>query len=52
MKIIDIVDIHGNIKPIDSIGDVLASADLVIIAGDLTNFGGVDEARIVLEAVG
>lgn len=52
MKIIDIVDIHGNIKPIDSIGDVLASADLVIIAGDLTNFGGVEDARKVLEAVG
>jgi uncharacterized protein len=51
MKIIDIVDIHGNIKPIDSIGDVLASADLVIIAGDLTNFGGVEDARKVLEAV-
>jgi uncharacterized protein len=52
MKIIDIVDIHGNIKPIDSIGDVLASADLVIIAGDLTNFGSVEDARKVLEAVG
>ena len=52
MKIIDIVDLHGNIKPIDAIGDVLASADLVIIAGDLTNFGGGEEARKVLEAVG
>ncbi|HVY55180.1 MAG TPA: metallophosphoesterase family protein [Thermodesulfobacteriota bacterium] len=52
MKIINIVDIHGNIKPIDSIGDALASADLVIIAGDLTNFGGEKEAREVLDAVG
>lgn len=52
MKIINIVDIHGNIKPIDSIGDALASADLVIIAGDLTNFGGAEDAREVLEAVG
>lgn len=51
MKIICIVDIHGNIKPIDSIGDALSSADLVIIAGDLTHFGGPDEAREVLEAV-
>lgn len=52
MKIINIVDLHGNIKPIDSIGDALASADLVIIAGDLTNFGGAEDAREVLEAVG
>ena len=52
MKIVNIVDIHGNIKPIDSIGDVLSSADLVIIAGDLTNFGGGNEAREVLEEVG
>jgi len=52
MKIIVIVDIHGNIKPIDSIGDVLSSADLVIIAGDLTHFGGGNEAREVLDEVG
>ena len=52
MKIVNIVDIHGNIKPIDSIGDALASADLVIIAGDLTNFGGAEDAREVLDAVG
>lgn len=52
MKIVCIVDIHGNIKPIDSIGDVLSSADLVIIAGDLTHFGGAKEASEVIEAVG
>jgi len=52
MKIINIVDLHGNIRPIDSIGEALASADLVIIAGDLTNFGGAEDAREVMEAVG
>ena len=52
MKIVCIVDMHGNTKPIDSIGDVLSSADLVIIAGDLTHFGGAKDASEVIEAVG
>lgn len=52
MKIVCIVDLHGNTKPIDSIGDVLSSADLVIIAGDLTHFGGAKEAGEVIEEVG
>jgi hypothetical protein len=52
MKIINIADIHGNIKPIDALGGVLSSADLVIISGDLTQFGGEKDAREVLEAVG
>ncbi|MEW6143875.1 MAG: metallophosphoesterase family protein [Thermodesulfobacteriota bacterium] len=52
MKIINIADIHGNIKPVDAIGGALSSADLVIISGDLTQFGGEKDARDVLEAVG
>ncbi len=52
MKIINIADIHGNIKPVDAIGGSLSSADLVIISGDLTHFGGAKEAEDVLEALG
>ncbi len=52
MIIINIVDIHGNIKPIDKIGDVISSADLIIIAGDLTQFGGEKDAEEVIGAVG
>jgi uncharacterized protein len=52
MIILNIVDIHGNIKPVDKIGDALSSADLIILAGDLTQFGGEKDAEEVLEAVG
>jgi Icc-related predicted phosphoesterase len=52
MKIINLVDIHGNIKPVEKIVDALRSADLVIVAGDLTQFGGEKDAEEVIEAVG
>lgn len=51
MIIVNIVDVHGNIKPIDKIGDVISSADLIIIAGDLTQFGGEKDAEDVVGAV-
>ncbi|MFI5322707.1 MAG: metallophosphoesterase [Thermodesulfobacteriota bacterium] len=52
MIILNIVDIHGNTKPVEKIGITLSSADLIIIAGDLTQFGGVKDAEEVIEAVG
>lgn len=51
MKIINIVDIHGNVNPIEKIRDELFSADLVIIAGDLTHFGGGEQAAVLIESV-
>lgn len=51
MIIVNIVDIHGNIKPVGKIGDVISSADLIIIAGDLTQFGGEKDAEEVIGAV-
>jgi Icc-related predicted phosphoesterase len=51
MKIITIVDLHGSYSLVDELGKELSEADLVIIAGDLTNFGGEEEARKGIEAV-
>lgn len=51
MVIVTITDIHGNASPIDKLGKVLSEADLVIIAGDITNFGGEEEARKVVDEV-
>ncbi|OGQ95366.1 MAG: hypothetical protein A2521_06905 [Deltaproteobacteria bacterium RIFOXYD12_FULL_57_12] len=50
MRIVAFGDIHmeyGNIKKIPA----LAEADLVVITGDLTNFGGRADARQVLAAI-
>lgn len=51
MIIVIITDIHGNTSPLNTLGKALSEADLVIIAGDLTHFGGEKEARQVIDAV-
>lgn len=51
MKIINIVDIHGNNHPIEKIRDELSSADLVIISGDLTHFGSEEQAAELIETI-
>ena len=40
MRILAITDIHGRVECIDDLGPALASVDLVLLAGDLTRFGG------------
>jgi len=50
MKIVAFGDIHMDYAILDRIPR-LSEADLVIITGDLTNFGGRHEAAIVLDAV-
>ena len=49
MKIAAFGDIHNSIGAIDKVP--LDRFDLVIITGDLTNFGGRDDARKILDAV-
>ena len=51
MKIISIGDVHMATRNLARMGDVLRATDLVIISGDLTNFGGADDARKVLADV-
>jgi uncharacterized protein len=50
VKILAFGDIHEDIKSIKKIlGSI--SADLIIITGDLTNFGGVHEAKKVIDNI-
>ncbi len=49
MKIVAISDIHGNAASIDRLSPVLESADLVLVSGDITNFGGRREAAEVFD---
>lgn len=51
MKIVNIVDIHGNDSVIEKVGDILSSADLVLIGGDITHFGGREEASLILDKI-
>jgi len=50
MKIIAFGDIHMDYQAIHQIPD-LHSADLVIVTGDFTNFGGREDAAMILEAI-
>lgn len=50
MRIVSYGDIHMSLRNIERLAPELRAADLVILSGDLTNFGGVREATQVLDA--
>jgi Icc-related predicted phosphoesterase len=53
VKIIAVTDIHGRSGPGKNIEQAIASADILVCAGDITNFGGAgDAARIIKELQG
>ena len=49
MNIIAFGDIHERVSRLNLISDEIARADAVIITGDLTQYGGVREAREIIE---
>jgi Icc-related predicted phosphoesterase len=51
MKIVSFGDVHMATRNLDRMGEVMRDCDLVILSGDLTNFGGPDDARKVLADV-
>lgn len=51
MKIVSFGDVHMATRNLDLMGEVMRDADAVIISGDLTNFGGDEDARKVLDDV-
>ena len=50
MIILGCSDIHGRIEPVGRMVEVLQSADVVVLAGDVTNFGRQAEAMAVVDA--
>jgi Icc-related predicted phosphoesterase len=51
MKIISFGDVHMATRNLRRMVEVLRDTDLIIVSGDLTNFGGIDDARKVLDDV-
>ena len=47
MRIVSCGDIHMSLRTIERLAPELRAADLVILSGDLTNFGGQDDAAQV-----
>ncbi|MFI5398704.1 MAG: metallophosphoesterase family protein [Candidatus Binatia bacterium] len=50
MRIVSFGDIHMSLQTIEHLAPELEKADLVILSGDLTNFGGREDAEQVLAA--
>jgi hypothetical protein len=50
MRIVSFGDIHMSLRTIERLAPELEAADLVILSGDLTNFGGSADAAAVLAA--
>jgi len=51
MRIIGLTDIHGRISYLGSFIEQMRSADVIAIAGDITNFGGYGEAEAIIETI-
>ena len=51
MKLLALADIHGHTKHIPLLEDAAKDCDVVVLAGDMTDFGGADQARSVLLAL-
>jgi len=49
MRLVVVSDIHGRLTKLELLEEELAAADAVVIAGDITNFGGREEAREILK---
>lgn len=49
MKLIALTDIHGRLDYPEEMVTHLRKADLVLVAGDITNFGGRDDADKVID---
>jgi 3',5'-cyclic AMP phosphodiesterase CpdA len=51
MKIVSFGDVHMATRNLARMRAELRDTDLIVVSGDLTNFGGADDAREVIEAV-
>jgi Icc-related predicted phosphoesterase len=51
MKIVSFGDVHMATRNLDRMSEVMHDTNLVIVSGDLTNFGGADDAYKVIDEV-
>jgi Icc-related predicted phosphoesterase len=49
--LLGIADLHGSLRGLDAIASDLSAAEVVLLSGDLTHFGGEAEVARVIEAV-
>ncbi len=49
MRLLLVSDIHGSTDAVEQLAKVAAQADQVVVVGDITHFGGVDDAAGVIQ---
>lgn len=52
MRIIALADIHGHCEALEWLDEPLSQADVVLVGGDITNFGTAEQAAAVVERLG
>lgn len=52
MKLMVLADIHGTLEPLEQMQTALSAADVVLLAGDITNFGNTKHVRAVFDTLG
>jgi Icc-related predicted phosphoesterase len=52
VKILALADMHGEVTRIPQIAEAIGKADVVLLAGDITNFAGAEKIRRVLDVLG
>jgi uncharacterized protein len=51
MNILGLTDIHGHVKALQDMNDMILAADLILLVGDITNFGRQAEIESILSAL-
>ncbi len=51
MRILVLSDVHGRIDRIDQMADVLKTVQAVCLCGDITHFGGADDAAQIIQSI-
>ena len=51
MKILLLTDVHGQTKYLYDVVTSIKESDLVVLAGDITNFRGIEEAREIIDFI-
>ncbi len=52
MKILALADMHGDLRQVPQISGAIQQADVVLLAGDITNFAGTEKIRKILDVLG
>lgn len=49
MTIFAMTDLHGSLRALDTVKEQIAAADLLLVCGDITNFGDRSEAKEIID---